>query len=87
MKKVIVIGCIGFDSTIAIASAIAQRLNSNDNVVTAVNDVEAKNVINQQFQPEPLIFREYKTELLSTKIKEFPKNKFIDKPKFNHRKK
>lgn len=85
MKKIIIAGCFGVDS---VCKSVAKSIKGDvkDAIIQVVDNLEAKNVINEQFEPEPFILNNYHKEYFETKIKDFHRNKFIDKPKFNFRK-
>lgn len=82
MKKTLIFGHVGFNS---VAHSIAKALKTDFNDTIVVNNIEAKNIVNQI--NEPMIINEYDTQIFTTspKIKDFPRNKFIDKPKYNHK--
>jgi hypothetical protein len=81
MKHIIIIGSIDLGSTVAKAIH-----NNIDQAVVVVNNLEAKNIVNSQFKPEPIIFEMRTVQLPETKIIDTPKNKFFDKPKNNFKK-
>ena len=83
MKKIIIAGHLGINSVTAIASKVADM---KETILVVAENIEAKNVINEQFEPEPILFNNYHKEHFVPKIKDLPRNKFIDKPKYNHRK-
>jgi len=80
-NKVIIIGCIGAGSE---SLKFAQHSLSNS-IVEVVNNIEAKNIINQI--NEPMIIKDYDRQIFTTttKFEDLPRNKFIDKPRFNHK--
>jgi len=79
-QKIIIVGCLGMDS-----KTFAQH-RFKDVVIEVVNNIEAKNIINSQFEREPIVFHNCKEEYFEPKIKEIPRNKFFDKPKNNFKK-
>ena len=85
MKNIIIVGCFGVDS---VCQSVAKSIKADvkDAIIEVVNNIETKNIINEQFKPEPFVLHNYHKEYFEPKIKDFPRNKFIDKPRFNHRK-
>lgn len=82
MKKIQII-C---SDNIAVASHIVRIVQEQNAVVIVENNIEAKNIVNSAFEPEPLmIIRTYKEDF-DVKINDFPRNKFFDKPKNNFKK-
>lgn len=98
MKKVIMVATIGLEHT-ALATArlhtLASQQNAEivfinqdtDNIKEIINNIEAKNVINSAFEREPIPILDFKSEYFEPKVyKETPRNKFIDKPRHNFKK-
>lgn len=85
MKNIIITGCFGVYS---VCQSVAKSIKADvkDAIIQVVHNLEAKNEINEQFEPEPIVLHNYHKEHFELKIKDFHRNKFIDKPKFNFRK-
>lgn len=80
--KLLIFACGQHETTLH--SVIKQSLDMQDVVV--VNNIEAKNIINSAFEPEPLIITRTYSENFEVKLKDIPRNKFFDKPKNNFKK-
>jgi len=79
MRRILIIsGHVG-----SVAECIIQK---TDNTVLVVNNVEAKNIINSEFEPEPIILTNHLDFQPEIKIKDFPRSKYFDKPKNNYKK-
>lgn len=98
MKKVIVVATIGLEH-VALATArlhtLASQQNAEivfinqdtDNIKEITNNIEAKNVINSAFEREPIQIYNFHKKWTEPKIyNDVPRNKFIDKPRHNFRK-
>jgi len=79
MKKIIILGCLGFDLSI-----MAQR-NLNNNVEIVTNNIDAKNMVNFNIEREPIVFNSHYQEVFDIKQTDIPRNKFLDKPRHNYR--
>jgi len=86
MKKarIIAVG-MNLHST-TIATRLAEMACENVKVQVVTNNIEAKNLVNSQFQPEPIPILNYHKELFEPKINDVPRNKFFDKPRNNFNK-
>jgi len=85
-NDVVIIACVGQDSSIAMETAL--RLSKGMENLVVVNNIEAKNIVNDRiFEPPPIPFLNYHTECFEAKLDDFKRNKFLDKPKFNFKKK
>jgi hypothetical protein len=82
-KKKIIIVALGFDARVLAQSTIKDCVG----VVIVDSLKEVEELKNQSFQPDPIPFLNYRKELYQPKIKDYPRNKFIDKPKHNYRRK
>jgi len=84
-NKVVIVACVGVGSDIT--STLAKKLADYDvGAEIIVNNIEVKNTLNSVFRPEPLVIEDYHRNLYvtETKVQDLPRNKFIDKPRFNH---
>jgi len=97
MKKVIIIGSISDCLSEAIHEAEIRAIALSKNIDVAFADheklkeaillIEAKNIVNSAFEPEPLKFINHRKEWIEPKIyNDVPRNKFIDKPRHNYKK-
>lgn len=87
MKKarIIAVGMNYIGST-TIAVKMAQIASENVKVQIVENNIEAKNIVNSQFKPEPIILNNYHQKYFELKINDIPRNKFFDKPRNNFKK-
>ncbi len=81
MKKIIICS-----DNIVVASHIVRILQDRNDVVIIENNIEAKNIVNSVFEPEPLMITRTYREDYDVKLNDFPRNKFFDKPKNNFKK-
>lgn len=97
MKKVIIIGCAAAMESIRQAEITAIALSKNIDVVftdsiheklkDVKNNIEDKNISNLVFEPPAFILENHRLEWTEPKIyNDVPRNKFIDKPRHNFRK-
>lgn len=86
MKKarIIAVGMSLHSTTIA--TRLIEMASENVKVQIVTNNIEAKNIVNSQFQPEPMILNNYHQEWFEPKINGIPRNKFFDKPRNNFKK-
>lgn len=86
MKKVILIGCgpIGWHfATTGVSSIVKQQIEVN----IQENKKQLEEIRNVVFEPEPLEFINTQLECTEPKFyNDIPRNKFIDKPLHNFRK-
>jgi hypothetical protein len=81
MKKVLIVGLNLEGKTV-----ISRLIENSDKEVLLVNNIEAKNIVNSAFENEPIPILNYHKEYFEPKIKDFPRNKYFDKPKNNFKK-
>jgi hypothetical protein len=93
MKKVIIIGCAAVMESIRQAEITAIALSKNIDVVFAnsseeiINNIEAKNITNLAFERKSIELINHHLEWNEPKIyNDIPRNKFIDKPRHNYKK-
>jgi len=85
MGKIILVGC----DRVVLASAmqsIQEVYKQQIEVVVMENKKKIEEIRNKAFQPEPLILKNFHEEYFETKINEISKNKFLDKPRNNFKK-
>ena len=80
MKKVIILASIDLGST------VAKAIHDNIDQSVVINNIEAKNIVNEVFKPEPIPILCTHTRHTNTQIIVTPRNKFFDKPKNNFKK-
>ena len=67
-------------------TVISRLAEKFDNEVVVVNNIEAKNIVNSAFEPEPMLIENTFTPPFEIKLNELPRHKFFDKPKHNFKK-
>lgn len=79
-KRIVLITSIGAELSTAMA-----RMLSNEKIDCQVFDAtDSKNVV---FEPEPILFHNHRKEWIEPKLyNDVPRNKFIDKPRHNFKK-
>jgi hypothetical protein len=83
--KIIVVG-MNLHST-TIATKLAEIASEKVKVQIVTNNIEAKNIVNSTLESEPLEFLNHRLELTEQKLyNDVPRNKFIDNPRHNFRK-
>jgi len=79
-RGIIIVGATG-----SAGSEIARLLKDHAEILV-VNNIEAKNIVNSAFEPEPFILTNHHKEWIEPKLyNDIPRNKFIDKPRHNFR--
>lgn len=83
MKKTILVGCSHFG---LVSSLFAQKLTEHK-IEIVTDDIEAKNIVNKNFETEPIqyISNRINLNIPSIKTNDVPRNKFIYRPLHNYK--
>lgn len=95
-KIIIIAAHLGYESAQALEAVLSN--SKNVDLIVSQNSIEQKVdlknhseiIINKAFQPDPIKltnnYHHADDFLIKTKIKDLPRNKYIDNPRFNHKK-